>query len=264
MKKFISYSQHADDFIAWQLLGEKNQGVVVEIGAFDGKHLSNSYSLSQLGWKSICVEPSPRIFKYLEKNRRDATNVNKAVVGDETVTDIEFFSEEIGVLSGCNYDEEDIKKRYQNRGLQYKEPERFSVPATTLNKLFDEINHHKINLLSIDVEGFEMEVLKGLNLNHITVDLFIIEANTSQEKEAILNYFKSYDDYMFLGNNYQNLFIARKKAIKRKNLKTLTFDGYFKAKQQHPFDDKLSLDSVPPKFNKSTAYIKHQKLFGLF
>lgn len=65
--EFLSSSQHADDYLAWQILGKKKEGLVVEVGAFDGIHLSNSYSLEQLGWKSICIEPNPNIYKFLKK-----------------------------------------------------------------------------------------------------------------------------------------------------------------------------------------------------
>ena len=83
--------------------------------------MSNSYSLEQLGWESICVEPNPEIFNYLVKNRPNSRNINCAVT-DSNIKELEFFIEETGVLSGCRYDEEDVKRRYANRGLEYKNP----------------------------------------------------------------------------------------------------------------------------------------------
>lgn len=263
---FISYSQHADDYIAWQLLGKKKDGVVIEIGAFDGRHLSNSYALDQLGWKAVCVEPNPKIFTYLVNNRPSAINVNKAIVGDDTITEIDFYSEEIGVLSGCDYDEEDIKKRYKNRGLEYKAPEKLQVAASTFNKMLADLNleNTPIDLVSIDVEGFELEVLKGLDINKYRVKLFIIEANTLEEKATILNFFKAFPQYVLIGNNYQNLFILRKGAVRKKWLRTLGFQNYHKAVQQHPVDEKLTIDSVPPKFEKTPAYLRIQNYFNIF
>ena len=259
MNKFISNSQHADDYIAWQLLGKKANGIVIEVGAFDGKHLSNSYGLSQLGWKSICIEPNPIIFKYLIKNRPDAVNINKAIVGDENIFEIEFFSEEIGVLSGCTYDDEDIKRRYKNRGLEYNEPKKIVVQAITLNTLCDTLKINDIDLLSIDVEGFELEVLKGFSLSKFKVNLFIIEANNQKDKDAILNFFKPYSEYVFIGNNFQNLFFMRKNAIKKRYLRNLDYSNYIKAKQCHPVDEKFVIDSVSPEFVKSSECIQIQK-----
>ncbi|HPF12333.1 MAG TPA: FkbM family methyltransferase [Flavobacteriaceae bacterium] len=263
-KQFLSFSQHADDYIAWQLLGKKSNGMVVEIGAFDGMHLSNSYSLSEIGWEAICVEPSPVIFQYLKKNRPSAITINKAVVGDEGIKEIEFYSEEIGVLSGVVYDEEDVKKRYKNRGLNYKAPIKMEVKATTLNTLFNECQVCKVDVLSIDVEGFELEVLKGLDLTKIDVGLFIIEANNENYKKTILQYFEPYKNYVFIGSNFQNLFIMHKKFIKKKHFKNLDFENYIPAKQEHPLDAKLVIDSVPPNFEKTKYFNELTEPFRFF
>lgn len=266
MDKFISNSQHADDYIAWQILGKKRGGTVVEVGAFDGVHLSNSLGLNNIGWNSICIEPNPEIFNYLKKNRPNSININKAIVGDDTINEIDFFSEEIGVLSGCDYDEEDIKRRYKNRGLEYKEPKKIKVKASTLNAILSDLNLNTnvVDLVSIDVEGFELEVLKGLSLETYNINLFIIEANNDVEKRNILKYFKDYSSYIYIGNNFQNLFIARKGVIKKRNLRKLDFNNFTKAKQHHPISDKLTLDSVYPSFNKSKQCEKFEKYFNVF
>ncbi|MEM6517336.1 MAG: FkbM family methyltransferase [Bacteroidota bacterium] len=264
LNTFLSFSQHADDYIAWQLLGRKKQGLVVEVGAFDGKHLSNSLSLEQIGWKSLNIEPNPRIFDYLKKNRPNSININMAIVGDEDVKEIDFFSEEIGVLSGCAYDEEDVKLRYKNRGLTYKEPKKISVKATTLNRLFKESDMRHIDALSIDVEGFEMEVLNGLDLDEFKVELFIIEANADSDKKQILDYFKNREEYMYVGSNRQNLFIILKDSLKKTNVRHLELKKYIKAKQEHPISDHLVIDSVKPLFKKSKDCKRYQSYLRFF
>lgn len=265
-KEFISFSQHADDYIAWQLLGKPNNAIVVEVGAFDGRHLSNSYSFEMLDWNTLCIEPNSEIFNYLKQHRPNAINLNYAVVGDEKIKEIDFFIEDIGVLSGCNLDEEDVRRRYENRGIEYKEAKKIKVPGKTLNQILNESipNQNEIDLVSIDVEGFELEVLKGLDLKKFNVKLFIIEANTAKEFELIQKFFNSHKDYVFVGNNYQNLFFVRKELLNRGILKNLNFDNYQKAKQLHPKGNKYVIDSRAPKFEKSREAIKIEKLFGIF
>ncbi len=265
-ENFISYSQHADDYIAWQLTGKKKSGVVVEIGAFDGLHLSNSFSLECIGWKSVCVEPNPDVFPMLQRNRARASNVNVAVVADTTVKEITFFSEKLGVLSGCSYDEADIKRRYEKRGLEYESPAEKKVPAKTTNDIFKglALKAKDIDVISIDVEGFEMEVLNGLDMNVYQPGLFIIEANNEQFKTQIFNFFNKSDLYFYLGNNYQNLFFIRKDLLSKKTLRHLDFQAYIPAKQTHPAGEQYTLSSVKPNFQKSEGFLKYEKYLGIF
>jgi len=263
---FLSFSQHGDDYIAWQLLGKKSKGIVIEIGAFDGRHLSNSYSFDLMGWETICVEPNPKIYSILKEQRPNALTIEGAIVSDDAIKSIEFYAEEIGVLSGCVLDEDDLKRRYANRSMEYSSPTKIEVPAYTLNKVLQRhnLNNQTIDIISIDVEGFEIEVLKGFDMNKTQVNLFIIEGNTIEERQEILNYFSSYKDYVHLGNNKQNLFIGNKRVINKSLLRSVKFDNYYKAKQKHPLTDDLTLASTTPDFIKSKYYKKNEKYFGLF
>ena len=261
---FISYSQHADDYIAWQLLGKKSKGMVVEVGAFDGQHLSNSKSLEMLGWQALNIEPSPVIFECLKENRPHSVNLNMAVVGDDTIKEIDFYAEELGVLSGCTVDEDDLKRRYNNRGITYKAPEKIKVAAQTLNQILEDHRIKKVDVMSIDVEGFELEVLRGLDLEKNNINLLIIEANNESIKNEIIDLFQPLKEFTYAGNNYQNLFFVKTKFLSRKILKQLDFEDYIKAKQIHPKGESLTIDSIIPKFFGSNELLRYEKLFGIF
>lgn len=253
-ENFLSFSQQGDDYIAWQLLGKKQNGLVVEVGAFDGVHLSNSFSFEAMGWKSICVEPNPHVFTYLEANRGSSINLNCAVVGDPSISEVVFFVEKIGVLSGLEIDKEDIRSRYEKRGLAYEEPQEVRVSAKTLNAIFEEcdVESNAIDLISIDVEGYELEVLKGLDLDRFTPGLFIIEANDEASKAAIIAFFtRSKKRYLYLGSNYQNLYFQREDAFGIQHFRTLDFSDFTAVNQTHPLGDSFAIQAVKPLFRKN-------------
>ena len=59
-----------DQFVHENYLYNVKGGTFVDVGAHNGISLSNSYFFeTELGWKGICVEPIPRAFGELQKNR---------------------------------------------------------------------------------------------------------------------------------------------------------------------------------------------------
>ena len=116
-----------------------------------------------------------------------------------------------------------------------------------------------IDIVSIDVEGFEMEVLKGLNFNDFEVNLFIIEANDDNYRQLILDYFKDHNSYLHVGDNHQNLFLVRKSSISKRNLRSLDFDAFIRARQYHPIDESLVKHSIKPFFKKSPEALAYEK-----
>lgn len=203
--KLFSHSQHGEDDYIWKYFDKKKNGLIVEVGAFDGIHLSNSYSLENIGWRSLCMEPTPSMYKKLIANRPNAECFNLAVVGDESINQIDFLSEELGLLSGVNIDVEDVRSRYKRRGLAFKEPEKIKVHAKTLNSIFGQlkIKTGEIDCITIDVEGFEMDVLRGFDMAIFKPKLIIIEANTPAHEQEIIAYLeqKNYNLLTKLGVN---------------------------------------------------------------
>ena len=64
------YSQFGQDKFCYEnFFINKEDGFFLEIGALDGIKFSNTYFFEKRGWKGICVEPSPKKFSLLEKNR---------------------------------------------------------------------------------------------------------------------------------------------------------------------------------------------------
>ena len=47
----------------------------MDVGAFDGRSLSNTWPLAQAGWSGLCVEPSPPAFCWLMKHYADNPRV---------------------------------------------------------------------------------------------------------------------------------------------------------------------------------------------
>lgn len=247
-KYFLSLSQHVDDYFFHSLFPDG--GTIVEIGAYDGVHLSNSYSLEKKGWNVVNVEANPQTFELLDRNRPNSRNVNCAV-GSIDVDGIDFYIEPIGVLSGHKVDEEDIRKRYEARGIEYPGLTKVRVECMSFKKLITDFRLKSIEVLSIDVEGAEMDVLNGMNFSETEAlpKLMVIEANSEEKWKEIKNFVetKSSNQYKLLFDNYQNMFFVHMdfmdKAINAFN--TLDLTKVVQANQLHESGDSYAIQSKP-------------------
>jgi len=175
-------------------------GFFIEVGANDGYTQSNTYYLEKtLGWKGLLVEGIPELYKKCVKERPGSIVKNFALVSDDYQGDsVEMhYANLMSVVDGAMKtdveQDEYIKlgKKVQNLDESYT----ISVPARTLESIIDEIGSPpRIDFFSLDVEGYELSVLKGLNMKkyrpaYILVEcLFYEEVNDyllSQQYEAV-------------------------------------------------------------------------------
>lgn len=175
----------------WNLFDYQEKGFYLEVGAFDGIHLSNSYSFEVFGsnWGGICIEPHPTYFPQCKANRPKSTCLHVACVGSEEIKTIEFSMEELGLLSGVAVDRDDLRRRYAARNLDFHEPEMIQIQSRTINSILEEHgNDTPLDFVSIDVEGFELEVLKGFDLARFQPRAVILEANTKADKKELSSF----------------------------------------------------------------------------
>lgn len=162
-------------------LQDIENGFFVEAGALDGLFMSNTKILEDLGWKGILVEPSPKALERCLKNRK-ATLEGCALVSsdyqhDSILGDFFFDGEDgMGAWSGIH------KSMYGIRAA-------IEVPARTLDSILKRHKVSKVDFLSLDVEGYEMEVLKGIDFSTTEITYILVEVNVRHYSLESLNEF---------------------------------------------------------------------------
>lgn len=174
-------------------------GYFVEAGANDGLRQSNTLLLERsLGWRGLLVEPSPAAFEQLQENRPSCDLVNAALVAssDDGQTLLGAFSE--GQLTGTVVDDllhraPDVPKSIVQR-IHLRVRRLFgikpvvtliSVPTTTLSSELMKRGRTKVDFLSLDVEGYELEALRGIDLATIRPSLLAVEVRDSEAWELL-------------------------------------------------------------------------------
>lgn len=207
------FSQGGEDFLLWRALGDQ-ANYFVEVGAFDGLHLSNSYSFELGGWGGLCVEANPRFAELCANQRPNSTVVRAACVAPGAPEVVTFLSEPLGLLSGIRADlTEGMERRYRSRGMNFEGFVPIEVPAMTLDKALRTASApEQIGFVSIDVEGTELDVLAGFDFERCDCAVFVVEANTSEAGNDLEALFAAvgYSLYRQLG---QNSFFSRDDRI---------------------------------------------------
>jgi FkbM family methyltransferase len=159
-------------------------GFFVEAGANDGLAQSNTYWFEQFrGWRGLLIEAVPEKAAACRRNRPRAITVQSALVGSKDVRSIRINAAELMAFIPGGLDEEEEKLHIAAAMAVQKlsRIDQIEVPARTLSDILDENGSPHVDLFSLDVEGFEIEVLKGLDLGrhrpvHILVETRRIEA----------------------------------------------------------------------------------------
>ncbi len=173
-----------------------NNGYFVELGANDGITQSNSYYFEKYrGWRGTLVEPTPHNYLKCIQNRKNETQVflNACVSFDYNEKFVEIIysnlaSTSVGVETDID-NSENFHKQHKNF-LEKKNNEvnfRFGAVADNLNNILTKANAPKqIDFLSLDVEGAEIEVLKGLNHKEYRFKLICIESRDIKKTKNFL------------------------------------------------------------------------------
>jgi FkbM family methyltransferase len=143
-------------------------GAFVELGAFDGLSQSTTAWLeANRGWRGILIEPVPEAYERCVRNRPLATVVNCACVSSdyERPTVEMTYAGLMSIVRGArSSDAEDEAWVARGEELQQLTRYTFDAQARTLDSVLDEHGIRSLDLLALDVEGYELEVLRGFEL----------------------------------------------------------------------------------------------------
>jgi FkbM family methyltransferase len=194
-------SQFGEDLWIWDVLGRQTSGFFIEVGAFDGYHFSVSYALGCVGWTGLLIEALPERAEQCRGRRPEARVVHAALGKRGAAGTVKFVSVEDqygGMLSFAQAPSEHAKG-IAREGFKTRT---IDVPVTTMNELLKE-HIGPIDVAVIDVEGAELDVLDGFDLDRYRPRLLVLEDNSGGRDPRLGQYMgtKPYLDAGWVGVN---------------------------------------------------------------
>jgi FkbM family methyltransferase len=165
------YSQIGQDkWVLETVFPNLNDGFFLDIGSADGTLLSNSRALEERGWRGICIDPFP---KNMEGR---SCQMLKEVVYSETGKPVTFQTS--GDLGGVA----DTLGKWKGQAMGAP-----SVTLTTVT-LADILRSTRapsfIHFVSLDIEGAELEALKGFPFDKYKIGALAVEHNEEEPKRS--------------------------------------------------------------------------------
>jgi FkbM family methyltransferase len=191
----------------------KSTGFYVDIGAFSPILISNTYWFYQHGWQGINVEPFPSVIKNFNELRPRDINVS-AAIGNKVGAQ-QYFT---WGNSNLNTFSDEKAAEYIREGKVSGNPDMLEVEMISMETLFDRHlpRGRKIDFLSVDVEGMDLEVLSSNNWKKYRPELVAVELDPTDINEVVQSVLYAY----MLENGYK-LFYWMSPAIIFVNVRKL-------------------------------------------
>jgi len=177
VKQFTSYSLNFEDVILNRIFPTKTHGFYVDVGAGHPQLENDLYAFYERGWRGINVEPNEGFFLLQQKMRPGDRNLCM-VLSDTAGEPLTYYEIEGSGLSTCD---EVQAREHASRGYHLRPR---SVPVGTLAGILTEAGTHDIDVLKVDVEGFEEKVLSGNDWEKFRPSVVLVEATYPESPEV--------------------------------------------------------------------------------
>jgi len=177
----LSFSQEGEDMILRRFFERQKNGFYVDVGAHHPQRFSNTYFFYLKGWSGINIDPIPDSMKLFNKLRSRDTNLEIGISESKKSLNYYIFNEQaLNTFS---------KELADQRPAPYEIVEEKQIETYPLAEILNQYlpSKQRIDFLSVDVEGLDVEVLKSNNWEKYRPHIILAEALRMGSLEEALN-----------------------------------------------------------------------------
>ena len=208
-----SWSQEGEDLILNRIFEYKKKGFYIDVGSHHPKRFSNTYLLYRRGWNGINIDAMPGSMENFRRYRPRDINIEAGIAETEGFLRYYIFNEP--ALNGFS---KDLSLLRDSQNNNYRILNTLLVPVSPLSKLLKKYlrTGHKIDFLSVDVEGFDLEVLKSNDWTSYRPHYVLVEILSSESKNLYKDttfLFMQENEYIFYAKCMNTVFFVDQKKI---------------------------------------------------
>ena len=165
----LSFAQFGEDVVLSVAAFPRKKGFYVDVGAYHPWRSSNTYKLYLRGWFGLTVEPNPAMRDAFRRYRSRDIHVMEGIAEtDGKLTYRQFRDSKLNTFSS------ELAAEYELRGA--RRAGEISVPCRPLQTIIDQYARNaRIDLLSVDCEGYDLVVLQTLDFTRSRPTVILIE-----------------------------------------------------------------------------------------
>jgi FkbM family methyltransferase len=210
-------------------------GFYIDVGANDPIVDSVTKHFSMEGWRGINVEPQVELYRKIRDDRPNDVNLNVGV--SDRASTVEFMQclSNSGLSTFCP----DLAEKRARTGLEFVKR---TLPVKTLAEICEEHVKGTIDFLSIDVEGFEREVVLGNDWGRWRPRVVVVEATRPERWEPLLHA-AGYLSAAFDGINLYYVRAEEPELLKALKAPVNVLDDYIR-RPMHEYVESIRADSA--------------------
>lgn len=191
----MAWSQNNEEEVILEYFKEKT-GRFLDVGAYNAQTFSNTFALVERGWSGVSIEPSPTVFNAAVKNCEAYPSVdlvNAALAVERGL--IQFYDSNGDAVSSTS-----IEHTQKWHMVNFK---KFYVNTVTIEDILTKFGEH-FDMVSLDVEGTNLELLRTLPLERMGTRLIVIEHDNKWNE--MLEYCQGFHE---IHRNGENIILAK-------------------------------------------------------
>lgn len=214
-KEYISFAQAGEDRVLKFLFSSMGMNTIsyLEIGTNNPIDINNTYLFYLGGSRGVCIEPNPVLINKIKKYRPEDICLNVGVGGNN----------EKGLLDFYIFDESDSEKglstfskqeaEHVHNTTHFKIAEVKKIPVIPIREILkDHFPAKAPDLISLDVEGLDLEILTSIDFSHcrpiaICVETvnFTIDHKKTKNKD-IISFMESQGYFVYADTGINSIF----------------------------------------------------------